>query len=362
MLDFGQEKLNQYKKYVAERLMAATPILQKVARGDFTEKIQFPEEKDEFTELLVGLQSMTEALRELEKTREEKEKAQTTLVKAEKKKRVIAEKIIKKLQIEIEQKAQKIKETNELRERFIADASHELRTPLSVLQTNLDLLSSLREFTPPFFKDFKDSIESSKNQVNHLTIILEELSLLSRGKKLEELRETVKINLTLRETAEELRALAEAKDINYQIRISDQDLEVMGDEAMLRKLVRNLISNAIKYERMGGNVIITLRRGEGEEAEFLVKDSGLGISKRELPRIFERFYRVDRGRSKERGGVGLGLAICKWITELHGGEIKAESKYGKGSTFKVSLPLRGSLGARRDFWGYKARKRLEDKI
>ncbi|MFH1890347.1 MAG: MEDS domain-containing protein [Candidatus Kuenenbacteria bacterium] len=304
---------------------------------------------------------------ERKKTEEEKIKTQVIMI-AEQKKKVMAEKMAEKLKKEVEEKTQEVKEESQLRERFIADASHELRTPLSVLQTNLDLLSSLGNAKKPFaYKDIKDSVEVSKNQIKNLTAIIEELSLLSRGKKPKELREKVKIETLIQEMAEELRPLAEAREISYKVNVIDRDsarnvsrsdaggLEIMGDEDMLRKLVRNLISNAIKYSNRKDKIRISLRKQKGE-AELQVSDNGLGISKKDLPYIFERFYRTDKGRSKEKGGIGLGLAICKWITELHGGKIGVESQYGKGSTFKVSLPLKGSWEDKVGFWDYKIRK------
>lgn len=260
------------------------------------------------------------------------------------------------LRKEIKIKTQEIKEVHQLRDHFIADASHELRTPLSVLQTNLDLLSSLGNLKGSFpYKDFKESIEGGKNQVRLLTTIIEELSLLSRGKKPEELREKIKLGAIVQETVEELRPLAEVKDINYIIKILDQDLEVMGDEGMIRKLVRNLVSNAIKYGREKGKVEIILKK-QKREAELQVRDNGIGIPQKDQAYIFERFYRTDGGRSKEKGGIGLGLAICKWIVKLHRGKIGVESKYGKGSTFKVFLPLKGSWEDKVGFWDYKIKK------
>ncbi|MFC1613099.1 sensor histidine kinase [Patescibacteria group bacterium] len=309
-----------------------------VARISFAEE---EEEEEEEARIVVSLKDITERKR----MEEEKLKAQQiamaeqVLMIMEQEKRVIAEKGVGELKGKLKRKTQKVKEAYQLQERFIADASHELRTPLAVLQTNLDLLSSIGESKNSLFKDVKNLIASSKNQIKNLAIIIEELSLLSMGKKLEEFREKINLKIIIQETMEELRILAEGKDINSKIKILDPDLELIGDEKMLRKLMRNLISNAIKYGKKKSEVKIILKRQKGK-AEIQVINDGVGIPKEDLPYIFERFYRVDKGRSKSRGGRGLGLAICKWIVELHKGNIRVESKCRKGTTFKVSLPLK----------------------
>ncbi len=117
-----------------------------------------------------------------------------------------------------------------------------------------------------------------------------------------------------------------------------QDLLVKGDEARLRELFMNLLDNAIRYTPAPGTVSISLHR-EGQMAVVAVKDTGVGIPAEDIPFIFERFYRVDRSRSRAEGGTGLGLAICRHIAEAHGGKIEVESHVGAGSTFSVWLPL-----------------------
>ncbi|MBU4350931.1 MEDS domain-containing protein [Patescibacteria group bacterium] len=291
---------------------------------------------------LKGYRGIDRDITDRKRSEEEKMKAQVIML-AEQKKKVLAEKMAEELKKEVARKTQKIREAHELRERFIADASHELRTPLTVLQTKMDLLSSTGTSKGSFsYQEVKDCLESGKNQIKNLTTILEELTLFSRGKKPKEFREKIKLGTIVREVAKELRALAEAKNINYKIKILDQDLVIKGDKEMLKKLVRNLIFNAIKYGREKGKIEIILKK-QKREAELRVADGGVGISKKDLPHIFERFYRTGKGRSREKGGAGLGLAICKWIVEQHGGEIKVESEYKKGSNFIVSLPLESGI-------------------
>jgi signal transduction histidine kinase len=119
---------------------------------------------------------------------------------------------------------------------------------------------------------------------------------------------------------------------------SEDQAQVMGDPDRLKQLFLNLVDNAIKYTPAGGNVMLSLRR-EGDWVSVEVADTGIGIPPEHLDRIFDRFYRVDKARSREEGGTGLGLAIVKWIVDAHGGRVDVKSEVGKGSTFCVCLPL-----------------------
>lgn len=363
MANSTEEALEKYRESIKKRTDGLCSVLSKITSGNFSvkSKIRVPEKEDEFTELRSTLQIMIEKLKEREAIQKDKEKALTTTIRTEEKRRMDVEQKMEGLREKAEKRAQKIrKETERLRERFISDASHELRTPLAVLQTNLDLLSSLERSTKAFSgqavkDDVKDVVESSKIQIKNLTNILEELTLLSKGRKPEEFRQEICLAMIIQETMEELMALVEAKNLTCKMEVLEPDLKVMGDETMLKKLMRNLISNAVKYGKKGGMIEISLKRQKGK-AEIRVVDDGPGIPVKDIPYVFERFYRVDKGRTKEKGGVGLGLAICKWIIELHGGVIEVKSIYGKGSVFKVFLPLRGSPESRVGYWDYRARR------
>jgi two-component system phosphate regulon sensor histidine kinase PhoR len=118
---------------------------------------------------------------------------------------------------------------------------------------------------------------------------------------------------------------------------SEDQVQVIGDADRLKQLFLNLMDNAIKYTSSGGAVTLSFAR-EGDWVRVAVADTGVGIPAQDLPRIFDRFYRVDKARSREKGGTGLGLAICRWIADAHGGRIEAQSEVGKGSTFTVWLP------------------------
>ena len=135
----------------------------------------------------------------------------------------------------------------------------------------------------------------------------------------------------------DIEVLCQEKGLSLQLG-QPQDLLLKGDEARLRELFMNLLDNAIIYTPSRGTVSVSLRR-EGQTAVVVVKDTGVGIPAEDIPFIFERFYRVDKSRSRAEGGTGLGLAICRHIAEAHGGKIQVESQVGVGSSFSVWLPL-----------------------
>ena len=133
-------------------------------------------------------------------------------------------------------------------------------------------------------------------------------------------------------------ATCKEKQLELRLNLAAQNMEINGEIQAISQLVDNLVDNAIKYTDSGGSIDVCLRRQENA-AELLVKDSGIGISSPLQQRIFERFYRVDKARSRELGGTGLGLSIVKNIAEQHGGSVSVESQPGRGSSFKVILPL-----------------------
>jgi signal transduction histidine kinase len=164
------------------------------------------------------------------------------------------------------------------------------------------------------------------------------------------------INLTeiLNEVVTQMDRLAQSKGLYLSTSNHHQDIHIFGDALRIRELFINLVENGIKYTEEGGSIHITLQKenappvrsqsdwAEGEKSGFvkvIISDTGIGIAKEDQERIFSRFFRVDKARSRERGGSGLGLSICKWIVEAHQGEIVVESELGKGSSFIVKLPL-----------------------
>lgn len=214
---------------------------------------------------------------------------------------------------------------------FVADASHELRSPLTIIRGNLDLIK--RNLTP---EDRAASLTSIEAETIRMTKIVGDLLLLAEVESSQIVR---KQTVSLREIV--VGEVTRTKPLlgNRSLTVTYlEDLSVSGDAIKLRQLVGNLVDNAIKYTADGGAITLSLIR-EGEFACLRVADTGIGIAADDLPHIFDRFYRVDKARSRAAGGTGLGLAIAKAITEQHGGKITVTSTAGKGSTFTASFKL-----------------------
>src|SRR5579862_3139563 len=219
--------------------------------------------------------------------------------------------------------------------RFVADASHELRTPLAVLQGELESLVRQPQFTP----EWRDRVGSALEEVDRLAHIVEGLFAISRLDAGEAAAERVPLDLAqlVSATADQMSLLAEDKGIKVTCDAST-GIWVEGDRARLKQVVVNLLDNAIKYTPQGGTVKLKVDRENGK-AVLEVADTGVGIPTEALPRVFERFFRVDPARSRERGGAGLGLSIVKSICLAHHGKVEASSGPGGGSRFRVELPV-----------------------
>jgi len=224
----------------------------------------------------------------------------------------------------------------ELKSKFITDASHELRTPLTIIQGNLDL--AIRECDNTKRKA-PETFYLINKEIRHMTSILTDLTVLTNIDSRSENIAYEKVDLLplIKDVCQSLKVLADRQHIKIKQMKGNRKLEIMGDETKLEKLLLNIMRNAIKYNKEKGWIKIWAEKG-ASEAKIFIEDSGIGIPEQDLPYIFERFYRVDKARSKSRGGTGLGLAICKWIAEAHGGRISVESKLGIGSKFIVYLP------------------------
>lgn len=214
---------------------------------------------------------------------------------------------------------------------FVADASHELRTPLTVLRGNLDLLK--RNMSE---EDRRESLRAMEKELGRMGRIVGDLLLLMEVESGPETdREPVALLPILLEKAEWAQRIAPDREVTLA---EQEDLAVPGDPYKLAQVVANLVENAVKYTFPGDRVTLSLRR-EGEWACLDIADSGPGIPQEHLPHIFDRFYRVDKARSRASGGSGLGLAIVKGIVERHGGKVEVTSAVGRGSTFTVFLRL-----------------------
>ena len=218
---------------------------------------------------------------------------------------------------------------------FAADASHELRTPLSVILAESTL--ALEKERPP--EEYRKSLQVITQEAGYMTAMLSNLLLMVRAEAGKEPFnfETVNIRDVLAELASDVSVLAREKGLEFKVDVAD-DLFVEGDRLKLRQLCLNIIENAIRYTT-AGNVAVSAAAKNGT-AVVSVTDTGIGIAAEQIPLIFERFYRVDKERSRAQGGAGLGLGIARYIAEAHGGEIEVESTVGKGSTFRILLPLR----------------------
>jgi len=220
--------------------------------------------------------------------------------------------------------------------RFSADASHELRTPLTVLQGELEAIAQKGQGLP---EDVRDTIGSALEETQRLSKIVASLLAISRLEAGEARVQPVRLDLAelARTTTDQMKLLAEEKRISLTSDGSEP-VEVQADPSRLKQVVVNLLDNAIKYTPEGGNVSISVMRRD-DHAVLEVADSGLGISADDLPHVFERFYRADKARSRQMGGTGLGLSIVRSICLAHGGQITVNSTEGRGSLFRVELPL-----------------------
>lgn len=218
---------------------------------------------------------------------------------------------------------------------FVADASHELRTPLALIRANAEILK--REARKPVRANLT-SVDDIIEETDRLSSLVGQMLTLARSDSGEAALETAPVDIAVvaAEVAREMRLLAEPKKITLETHASSS-VVVRGDATRLRELLTVLLDNAIKYSDDGASVRLDVRRDDGK-ALVAVSDNGRGIPAAALPRIFDRFYRVDKARSREMGGTGLGLAIAKWIVDCHKGTIGIDSAPGKGTTVRVELP------------------------
>ncbi|HXO19940.1 MAG TPA: ATP-binding protein [Thermoanaerobaculia bacterium] len=225
----------------------------------------------------------------------------------------------------------------EMRRDFVANVSHELKTPLSAIRGYAETLRDGALAEPATAGRFTERILF---QCRRLQALLDDLLTLSRLESLEHSpeREPVDLNDLVQRAVELLAPAAAEKGVEVELAAGERPVPPLpGDPEGLERLVVNLLDNAVKYNHPGGKVFLRLAERDGA-AVLEVEDTGIGIPQEALPRIFERFYRVDKGRAREEGGTGLGLAIVKHVAQIHGGQVEVESG-GRGSTFRVRLPL-----------------------
>jgi two-component system phosphate regulon sensor histidine kinase PhoR len=227
-----------------------------------------------------------------------------------------------------------LKKYEQSKREFVDNASHELKTPISVLRGIVETL--LEEEEDQRKRHF---LEKALRRIEQMQNLVEDLLTLT---KLESGRERLNLSeFKLRELVEEVYDSLEQEFVKREVSFENlvsEDFKMFADRQKFFLLLRNLIDNAVKYNKRGGKVWVRAKK-EGNKQILEVEDTGIGIPPEHVPFIFERFYRVDKGRSKEMGGTGLGLSIVKHIVFLHGGEIRVHSKPGEGSSFSVIIPM-----------------------
>ena len=229
----------------------------------------------------------------------------------------------------------RLKQLERAREEFVANVSHELRTPLSLIKGYVETLLDGARDNPEVAERFLKIIERNANR---LDLLIQDLLTISALES-----EKIKLNLqpvVLRALAEKVFTDLHAKAENKNVELVNDvpELTANGDVNRLDQVLANLVDNAIKYGRAEGRVTVGGKKLDDGKVEIFVRDDGPGIPPEAINRVFERFYRVDKARSRDQGGTGLGLSIVKHIVQAHGGEVRVESELGKGATFFFTVP------------------------
>ena len=216
---------------------------------------------------------------------------------------------------------------------FVENASHELKTPLAIIQANLDTALDDDSISK---KELQEILHSSKDSIQYMNKLTEDLLLLSI---LEESIEMEDVNVTdvINSSIKELKSIYKDNKVIIKKNVGKERLDVKGNTVLLHRSIMNILENAVKYSECE-KIEITTRRGK-DFVKISIKDDGKGIPKNDLKRIFDRFYRVDKSRSKKTGGSGLGLSISKRIIETFGGSISVNSKVSIGTEFIIQIPL-----------------------
>jgi len=219
----------------------------------------------------------------------------------------------------------------------VANVSHELKTPLSSIKAYAETLQNGALEDKQNRRRFVGYIEEQADRLHHLIVDMLAVARIESEDEMFEIN-SVSIQEVVHESIESRRASLDAKQIKLQWYATDPALCVRADQEALREILDNLLDNAVKYTPNEGKVTVHWEP-EGELVRIAVEDTGIGIAGEHLDRIFERFYRVDKARSREMGGTGLGLSIVKHLVEVFGGSTEVQSERGKGTTFFVRLPL-----------------------
>jgi two-component system phosphate regulon sensor histidine kinase PhoR len=229
----------------------------------------------------------------------------------------------------------RLRQLEGVRQEFVANVSHELRTPLSLIKSATETLLDGAKDDAAALGRFLQIIDK---HANRLALLIDDLLLLSTldsgGLRLN--RQPLQFRSTVQDAIDDLQARALTRDVTLE-NLVPSSIVVLADDDRMRQVVSNLLDNAIKYGRAGGTATVLGRVLPDGRLEITIADDGPGIPRDSQERIFERFYRVDKARSREQGGTGLGLAIVKHVVQAHGGEVRVESEPGAGSRFIINL-------------------------
>jgi two-component system, OmpR family, phosphate regulon sensor histidine kinase PhoR len=244
--------------------------------------------------------------------------------------------------VRLESEHAELEKLERVRKDFVANVSHELRTPLASIQGYTETLLDGAIHDSENNLKFLNIIRQNAERLRGLTADLLVLSQVEQGQKKFKFA-PYSVNRLLAADVEMMRPIASNKSIELIHQLAgetapDEEVEVFCDAQAVHQILTNLLDNAIKYTPDGGRVTVGARRLDGPMVEIFIRDTGLGIPPQDLPRLFERFYRVDKARSRALGGTGLGLAIVKHLTRAQGGDVRVESQPDHGSTFYFTLP------------------------
>ena len=229
-----------------------------------------------------------------------------------------------------------LKRADQIRRDFVANVSHELRTPLSILRGYIETMLDDPKMSRGEITRILEVMEQHSKRLGLLANDLLTLAQLESGSSTLQLNEIDLLSF-LSDLGRDWAKKFSAKNLTVVTEVADDCATIRADEARLREVFDNLLDNALKYSNKGGEIRLRGTRRDNETV-LSVSDNGVGINAEDLPRIFERFYRADKARSRELGGTGLGLSIVKHIAQLHGGRVEAQSEPGKGTTISVVLP------------------------
>lgn len=227
-----------------------------------------------------------------------------------------------------------IEKRYEIQNRFALDASHEIATPLAVINGYIDIIRRWGKGDPEIFSEAIDSI---KKEIKNMTNLLDKLLFVAKTDN--EISQIEKNKFWLNELIAEVIKESKLIHTNFDIILnSNETLYIYADKRLIKQMLRAILDNSIKYSKEGTKIVIDSKRVK-DKFKIEVSDQGIGISTEDLSHIFNRFYRVDKARTRELGGSGLGLSIVKWIAEAHGGSVDAESTLGEGTKVIITLPI-----------------------